>query len=237
MRRLLILPTLMLFIGCGNQNKVKMSEKSKEKVGTVVLVMSKTKAEYSQNQIIQLSKDIDPMINEFDGYLGRKMAFSHQDSSLLVDVVYYTDVKAFEEASEKELQSETCQKFFATMEEENSTLIVSSPVINTVPKKGKAKVIELVLFDIKPGYSEKEVIKAGEAVNSFLEKSDGFINRKLSLSKEGKWMDIVYWTTLENAEKASEEVLKSEICQKYFGMIDETTMQFMHLNIVIDTER
>ena len=74
-------------------------------------------------------------------------------------------------------------------------------------------------------------------INAALEKFDGYICRKLALTKEGEWMDLVYWTDLQKAEYASKAILDIETCQKYFAMIDEATMQFMHLNVVIDTEK
>jgi hypothetical protein len=63
----------------------------------------------------------------------------------------------------------------------------------------------------------------------------GFISRKLAVSENGTWTDIVYWTDLKSAEIASKEVMKSETCGVFFGMIDESSMQFMHLKPVLNT--
>ncbi|MCW5518121.1 antibiotic biosynthesis monooxygenase family protein [Muriicola sp. Z0-33] len=103
--------------------------------------------------------------------------------------------------------------------------------------KQKTGTIELVIFKTKPEFSHKEVIEAANAVNPVVEVFDGYIGRKLAVSTDGTWTDIVYWTDLESAEHAAQEVMKSETCQKFFGMIDEESMTFMHLNPVIDTEK
>jgi len=238
MKKLLIVFTVVTLFGCGNQNKVKMETNNEdEKIGTIILVMTKTKAEYDQTEVIQLSKAIDPMVNKFEGYLGRKMSFANNDQGLLVDVVYYTDEKAAADAAEKEAKSETCGKFFATLDNSATKMWMLSPATITNSKKGETKTIELVLFKTKQEYARKEVIKAGEAINSILESLDGFISRKLAFTKDGDWMDLVYWTDLQKAESASKAILNNEIAKKYFGMIDEATMQFMHLNVVIDTEK
>lgn len=100
----------------------------------------------------------------------------------------------------------------------------------------KVGTIELVIFKTKAEYSKAEIIEAAKAVNPIVEQFDGFIGRKLASNDEGIWTDIVYWTDLASAEKASQEVMKSETCKKFFGMIDEESMQFMHLNPEIDTE-
>ncbi|WP_420573362.1 hypothetical protein [Kordia sp.] len=100
----------------------------------------------------------------------------------------------------------------------------------------KVGTIELVIFDTYPQYSKEEVIAAAKALNPIVEKFDGYIGRKLAIDKDGKWTDIVYWTDLKSAEHAAQEVMKSETCQKFFGMIKEESMQFMHLEPVISVE-
>ncbi|TGV04070.1 hypothetical protein [Flavivirga rizhaonensis] len=216
-----------------------MTEKIKEKIGTIVLVMEKTKPEYSQKEVIKLSEAIDPMVDTFNGYLGRKMAFSNNQPDLLMDLVYYTNVKAFEDASEIEMKSETCLRFFNTMipNPETSKMLITSPLIITTPKQGKVKGIELVLFKTKTGFTKEEVVNAAKNINPVLEKYEGYISRKLSITEDGQWMDVIYWTNLENAEKASKHILDNKLAQKYFEMIDNTTMEFNHFNVVIDTER
>lgn len=97
----------------------------------------------------------------------------------------------------------------------------------------KVGTVELVIFKVKNNLSEEEVIGAANAVNPVLESYAGFISRKLAVSKDGVWSDIVYWSDLKSAEYAGQEVMKNETCQAYFGMIDEKSMNFMHLKPVL----
>ena len=234
-----MLSAFLILFGCNNQKKVKIHEEIKEEVGTIVLVMSKTKPEYSRKEIIKLSEAIDPMVDKFDGYLGRKMVFSNNEPDLMADIVFYTNVKAFEDASEIEMKSETCQKFFATMipDPETTKMLITSPLMMTAPKQGVVKVVELVLFKTKPEFNKEDVLRAAKSINPLLQEYAGYVSRKLSITDDGQWMDVVYWTDLESAKKASENILENKLAQKYFGMIDETTMEFSHYNVVIDTER
>ncbi len=240
MKQLSILSAFLILFGCNAQKKEKMQIiEKKEDVGTIVLVMAKTKPEYSKEKIINLSEAIDPMVDKFDGYLGRKMLFSNNEPDLMGDIVYYTNVKAFEDASEIEMKSEICQAFFATMipDPETSKMLITSPLIMTTPKQGDTKVVELVLFKTKPEFNKNQVIDAAKNINPILEKHKGYISRKLSITDDGQWMDVVYWSDLESAKKASKHILEDVVAQKYFAMIDETTMAFYHFNVVIDTER
>ncbi len=237
MKQLSMLSAFFLIFGCSAQKKEKMQIEKREEIGTIVLVMAKTQPEYSRDKIIELSRAIDPMVDKFDGYLGRKMSFSNKEPDILADLVYYTNVKAFEDASEIEMKSETCQTFFATMIPETSKMLITSPLIMTTPKQGDTKVVELVLFKTKPEFTRDDVVNAAKNINPVLEKHNGYISRKLSITEDGQWMDVVYWADLESAEKASKQILEDAVAQKYFAMIDEATMAFSHLNVVIDTER
>ncbi len=107
--------------------------------------------------------------------------------------------------------------------------------LNMAKQKKEVGIIEVVIFKTNQGFSEQEVIEAANAVNPVVKQFEGFISRKLAVSEDGTWTDIVYWTDLASAKHAGEQVMKSKTCQKFFSMIDEKSMQFMHQTPVIDT--
>ncbi len=88
--------------------------------------------------------------------------------------------------------------------------------------------IELVLFKIQGNRSDEKVIQAAEKLNDFIEKQPGFISRTLSKAEDGTWKDLVYWTDLESAQKAGEKVMTEACAAEFMGMIDKSTMQFLH---------
>lgn len=93
--------------------------------------------------------------------------------------------------------------------------------------------IELVIFKTKVNVTKQKVIDSSKLVDTILKDFDGFISRKLAVSNDGTWSDIVYWKDLKSAEYAGQEVLKNTTCQKYFSLIDEKNMQFLHLEPVV----
>ena len=120
-----------------------------------------------------------------------------------------------------------------------STVLSCNDQNNLMMEKQNEKkigTIEVVVFKTKSAYSKEQVIEAAKAVNPVVQEYDGFIGRKLAIGEDGTWTDIVYWTDLQTAEIAAKEVMKSTSCQKFFAMIEEEGMQFMHLDPVIDTE-
>ncbi len=94
--------------------------------------------------------------------------------------------------------------------------------------------IEIVMFKTKNGVNSEEFIRAAEAVNPLVADMHGYLGRQLAVDPDGNWMDTVFWTDLESAERAAEEVMKSETCQHFFGMIDQESMKFTHFIPVLD---
>jgi len=99
----------------------------------------------------------------------------------------------------------------------------------------KATIIEMVLFKVKEGieieFAQKELIK----INDFLAKQEGFISRKISLSDDEQFLDIVYWTDMESANAAVEKSMRNPDLLKIFSIIDEDTQIFKHFQIFNDT--
>ncbi len=239
MKQILLPVLLFVLIGCNQKKKQEMSKENQEKIGTVVLILAKANPKYSKEETLKLSRAIDPMINEFEGYYGRKMIYGIEKPDLMGDIVFYKDIPSFEMASEIEMKSETCQKFFATMlpDPESSKMLITSLQISTINKQEEAKVVEVALFRAKPQYAKEDVIRAAKAINPVLENIAGFISRKLSVTEDGQWVDVLYWSSLKQAKNALQLVVKNKICQDFFKMTDDTTSELLHFNIVIDTER
>lgn len=243
---LIVISGIFLF-GCNTQkakkvnkeNTVNSKVETKHKIGAVVLVLGEQNLEYSKEQVLELSRAIDPMVDTFDGYYGRKMIFGIENPKLMGDAVYYRDFESFEKASEIELKSETCQKFFATMlpESDLTKMLIGSPIYISPKKQGKAEVVEVALFKAKPEFTKEQISKKAIAINPILEKINGFISRKLAVTPDGQWMDILYWTSLEKAKNALPIVMENEVCKTFFAMTDDANSELMHFNIAIDTER
>ena len=94
--------------------------------------------------------------------------------------------------------------------------------------------IELVLFKINGNYSDEAILAAAAKLNDFIEDQPGFISRTLSKAEDGIWNDLVLWKDLASAQKAGEKVMNEPCAGEFFSMIDESTMQFLHLKPKLD---
>ena len=101
----------------------------------------------------------------------------------------------------------------------------------------KATVIEMVLFNVKEGIEIELAQKELSKVNDFLTEQDGFISRKLSLSDDGQFLDIVFWEDMNTAMAAANKIMQSPDAMKSFSIIDQKTMLFKHFAIFNDTEQ
>ena len=61
-------------------------------------------------------------------------------------------------------------------------------------------------------------------LNDFVKDQPGFVARKTAISDDGMFLDVVYWTDMLSASKASEKSLTSEICIPAFNTIDENEL-------------
>jgi len=99
----------------------------------------------------------------------------------------------------------------------------------------KATVIEMVLFRINEGitieFAQSELIN----LNKFLAEQEGFISRKISISDDGQFLDIVYWTDINSAMTAANNLMQIPEAMKNFSVIDQKTVLFKHFTIFNET--
>ena len=95
----------------------------------------------------------------------------------------------------------------------------------------KKLIIEITQFKLVEGVSEEAFLQDAENVQKgFLEKQAGYAGtRQLLKGNEGEWVDIVYWESLENAQKAQEAAMGSETCMPMFHKIDPNSIKMLHL--------
>ena len=91
---------------------------------------------------------------------------------------------------------------------------------------------EVVLFRAKTGVSRDELISAFAATQAIIENFDGFIKRTLLEGENGQWIDMVQWQSLAQAQTAAEKVMQMPELAQSFAVIDESTIQMLHLHDV-----
>jgi len=91
------------------------------------------------------------------------------------------------------------------------------------------KVLELVVFSLRAGTSREEFLGTVDAVSSWIAEQPGFVSRSLVEDRAGgRWIDVVWWRSMAEAEVAAERAMRSESCAPMFGLIDMSSTLMVH---------
>jgi hypothetical protein len=91
------------------------------------------------------------------------------------------------------------------------------------------RVLELVVFRLIEGVTREQLLGTVDAVSAWIRGQPGFVSRELSYDAEGeRWIDVVWWETLEDAHAAAELATTSESCAPMFALIDMDSALMAH---------
>ena len=91
------------------------------------------------------------------------------------------------------------------------------------------KVLELVVYQLHKGVSREQFLGTNDAVSSWIRQQPGFLSRELVHDAEGdRWVDVIWWATLEQAQAASERSMTSESCSPMFALINMDSALMLH---------
>lgn len=97
----------------------------------------------------------------------------------------------------------------------------------------KNLIVEIAQFKLVAGVSEEDFLQEAEAAQkNFLEKQSGYIDRELLKGKDGQWVDILHWNSMEEAQKAAEVMMSDPATQGFMQKIDPSSVKMLHLEQV-----
>lgn len=92
-----------------------------------------------------------------------------------------------------------------------------------------SKVLELVVFKLRPGTDREHFLGTVEPVSRWAAEQPGFVSRELVHDADGdRWIDAVWWRSMEEAQAAAERAMTSEACAPMFGLIEEESTLMLH---------
>ena len=99
----------------------------------------------------------------------------------------------------------------------------------TMPTERTDKILELVVFTLKDGVTRDQLLGTVDAVSDWAKGQPGFLSRDLSYAPaEHRWIEVVWWRSLADAEAAAEAALSSPSCAPMFALIDMESAQMLH---------
>src|SRR5687767_7168202 len=98
-----------------------------------------------------------------------------------------------------------------------------------MPQQQTERVLELVVFKVKEGVTREQFLGTVDAVSTWVRAQPGFLSRDLSYSAtEDRWIEVVWWRSLSEAEAAAEVAMSSTSCAPMFALIDRDSTLFLH---------
>jgi hypothetical protein len=96
------------------------------------------------------------------------------------------------------------------------------------------KVLELVVFKLRDGATNDQLLATVDRVSDWVKTQPGFISRDLTYSaSEDRWIEVIWWDSLEEAESAAAVATSSDSCAPMFGLIDMESALYLHGEPVI----
>lgn len=97
-------------------------------------------------------------------------------------------------------------------------------------------VIETVTFKLNDGNSRADFIAAAGQMNAWVKEQSGFIQRRLSCSDDGTWIEQIEWKNMDAAKAAAAAAASAPANANFMSGIDFPTVQLTHseLEVVIN---
>jgi hypothetical protein len=97
------------------------------------------------------------------------------------------------------------------------------------------KTLELVVFKLAEGVPRERFLETVDGVSAWAREQPGFISRDLSYDAEGdRWVEVVWWRTMDDAHAAAERAMQSEACAPMFGLIEEESTLMIYADLAIE---
>ncbi len=90
------------------------------------------------------------------------------------------------------------------------------------------KVLELVVFSLRENVTPEEFLQTVGPVSEWAKGQPGFISRELIAADNDKWIELVWWESLAEAEAAAEAAQSSDSCFPMFSKIQPEDMVMLH---------
>lgn len=96
------------------------------------------------------------------------------------------------------------------------------------------KVLELVVFKLVEGVGRDQFMATVGPVSDWAAEQPGFISRELSYDATGgRWIEVVWWQTLGDAQAAAELAMSSDSCAPMFSLIDMESTLMLHGELAV----
>ncbi|WP_370228575.1 antibiotic biosynthesis monooxygenase [Cognatishimia sp.] len=98
-------------------------------------------------------------------------------------------------------------------------------------------VLETVRYRTKPGIAPERAVQAWQKSQSFAKAQPGFLSRKIAVTEDGEFLDLVEWQCMADAKAAAENFNPAKFpdLMELVDVLDESTMVMTHYDVQATT--
>jgi len=90
--------------------------------------------------------------------------------------------------------------------------------------------LEIASFRLKDA-DKAAFLEANDAVNAWMRRQPGFVQRQLGLEPDGTWIDVITWASRAEALAAAEQMERDAASLPAMLMIDPASVVMRHADI------
>ena len=195
---------------------------------TIEIALFKLKPGVEDMAFVAAAEAMLPDLHAVPGFVRRELL--RGDDGLWVDVVHWRSLSEALAAMDLMMTQPSAGPFMAALDEQSIEMLHLQQV--HVNEGDPAGTVELVLLRLQPGADEDAFIRAARATTSDLRALDGYASRELLRADDGQWVDIVHWSTRDQALAAAEQFPTLPSAQAFGSLMDGGSIRMMHLEQV-----
>ena len=97
----------------------------------------------------------------------------------------------------------------------------------------EGETVEIAMFRLKDGVDREPFLAAAEAASGWLRSRPGYLGRDLLEDDGGQWVDLVRWSTIDQARSAAEALMSATATAPFVAAIDPATVRVLHPWLVV----
>ncbi len=195
---------------------------------TIEVVLFKLKPGVEAMAFVAAAEAMLPDLRAVPGFVRRELL--RGDEGLWVDVVHWRSLSEALAAMDLMVTQPSAGPFMAALDEQSIEMLHLQQV--HVDEGDPAGTVELVLLRLQAGADEDAFVRAARATTSDLRALDGYASRELLRADDGQWVDIVHWSSRDQALAAAEQFPTLPSAQAFGSLMDGESIRMMHLEQV-----
>ena len=95
---------------------------------------------------------------------------------------------------------------------------------------------DVIQYKLAQGISEDHLVKvANQIIDTWMKDLKGFVNLEITKSDEGQYIDIVHWSSREDAKNAEKEMCNIPNAMDWYSCYDQASISSHGVEVINST--